>query len=215
MEFEKIKNKGQAKLFENRFLEMMTKTHPLVIYSIYFPMIAWMLWSGNAHHNISAGKEALVFAGGVAFWTLFEYLMHRYLFHMVSGTERGRRIIYTMHGVHHEYPRDRSRLFMPPVPSLLISGAIFALMFVFIRWYALSFFPGFMFGYMLYASMHYAIHAFAPPRFMKALWRNHHLHHYKTPDMGFGVSSVIWDVVFGTVPSKDGEHPKGATEAHP
>ena len=31
------------------------------------------------------------------------------------------------------------------------------------------------------------------------LWRNHHLHHYKHSDMGFGVSSTMWDHVFGTM----------------
>jgi len=34
---------------------------------------------------------------------------------------------------------------------------------------------------------------------MKGLWRNHHLHHYKHSDMGFGVSSTLWDHVFGTM----------------
>ena len=58
------------------------------------------------------------------------------------------------------------------------------------------------FTYLMYGSMHYAIHAFTPPAKLKALWRNHHLHHYKYPQMGFGVSSVIWDVIFGTVPPK-------------
>ncbi len=29
MEFEKIHNKGQAQLFKNQYLEMLTKTHPL------------------------------------------------------------------------------------------------------------------------------------------------------------------------------------------
>ena len=33
---------------------------------------------------------------------------------------------------------------------------------------------------------------------MKPIWRNHHLHHYKNDDKGFGVSSHLWDKVFGT-----------------
>jgi sterol desaturase/sphingolipid hydroxylase (fatty acid hydroxylase superfamily) len=33
---------------------------------------------------------------------------------------------------------------------------------------------------------------------MKPIWRNHHLHHYKSDDKGFGVSSHFWDKVFGT-----------------
>jgi sterol desaturase/sphingolipid hydroxylase (fatty acid hydroxylase superfamily) len=34
---------------------------------------------------------------------------------------------------------------------------------------------------------------------MKPLWRNHHLHHYKNEHHGFGVSSTLWDLVFGTM----------------
>ncbi|GAA4463466.1 hypothetical protein GCM10023093_12000 [Nemorincola caseinilytica] len=203
MHFDKINNKGQARLFEHNTLEMLTRTHPLVIYSIYLPVIGFMLYHSVANIGTSLGITLAIFSGGILFWTLFEYAMHRYLFHMVANSVLGRRIIYTMHGVHHEYPRDKGRLFMPPLPSVVISGIIFGVMYLCIGNYAFALFPGFILGYLLYASMHYAIHAFAPPRFLKALWRNHHLHHYKEPDAGFGVSSVLWDVVFGTVPEKE------------
>lgn len=184
-------------------MEMMTKTHPLVIYSIYVPIIIFMLYYGHTYKNLSILNEVLFFGGGALFWSLFEYLMHRHIFHMIAESPRVRRFVYTMHGVHHEYPRDQERLFMPPVPSLIIASIIFYLMYLAFGWYALSFFPGFLFGYLLYGSMHFAIHAFAPPKFLKALWRNHHLHHYKHPDKGFGVSSVLWDVIFRTVPKKE------------
>ncbi len=203
MEFEKIKNKGQARLFQNDYMEMMTKTHPLVIYTIYFPVIVFLLHYGVVTKNIPAWKEFLLFLSGTLFWSFFEYLMHRYLFHMVADSPRARKFVYTMHGVHHEYPRDKERLFMPPVPSIIVSSLIFLIMYGIMGWNALSFFPGFVFGYIVYGSMHFAIHAYAPPRFMKALWRNHHLHHYKAPEKGFGVSSVLWDIVFGTVPKKE------------
>ena len=203
MEFDKIKNKGQARLFRNDYMEMMTKTHPIVVYCMYFPVIAFMLYYGTVHKGVSVGSELLLFFSGIAFWTLFEYIMHRYLFHMFVESERAKKFVYTLHGVHHEYPRDKERLFMPPVPSIIVSSIIFSLMYFLMGWKALSFFPGFLFGYIAYGSMHYAIHAFAPPKFLKALWRNHHLHHYKAPDKGFGVSSVLWDVVFRTVPKKE------------
>ena len=203
MHFDKIKNKGQARLFQSDYMEMMTKTHPLVIYSIYFPIIALMLYYGIAYKGLGIGAEVLFFIGGALFWSLFEYVMHRYLFHMIADSERAQKFIYTLHGVHHEYPRDKERLFMPPVPSLIIASVIFAIMKLTMGWNALAFFPGFVFGYVMYGSMHFAIHAFAPPKFLKALWRNHHLHHYKAPDKGFGVSSVLWDVIFKTVPKKE------------
>ena len=208
MEFDKIKNKGQARLFRNDYMEMMTKTHPVVIYSLYFPIIVFMLYYGTAYKGIPAWTEIALFSGGTLFWTFFEYLMHRYLFHLVADSERAKKFVYTMHGVHHEYPRDKERLFMPPVPSIIVSSLIFLLMHFLMGWKALSFFPGFVFGYVMYGSMHFAIHAYAPPRFLKALWRNHHLHHYKAPERGFGVSSVLWDIVFKTVP-KNPQPPEG------
>ncbi|HMC87213.1 MAG TPA: sterol desaturase family protein, partial [Chitinophagaceae bacterium] len=60
------------------------------------------------------------------------------------------------------------------------------------------FFPGFSFGYLIYGTMHFAIHAWNPPfRWMKPLWRNHHLHHYKQQEKALGVSTTIWDSIFG------------------
>jgi sterol desaturase/sphingolipid hydroxylase (fatty acid hydroxylase superfamily) len=178
----------------------MTKTHPIVIYSIYLPLIIFLLYYGNAYKQISGAQELLLFIGGVFAWTLFEYLMHRYLFHIVTESKRMQRIRYSIHEVHHEFPRDKERLFMPPVPSIIIACVVSSVFYLIMGKYCLSFFSGFLFGYLVYGSMHYAIHAYAPPKFLKALWRNHHLHHYKHPDRGFGVSSVLWDVVFGTVP---------------
>ena len=118
----------------------------------------------------------------------------------MSENPRLQRITYLLHGNHHHYPRDRARLFMPPLPSLIISSAIFGILYLFLGKYALIFFPGFLLGYLLYGTMHYAIHAWNPPfKWLKPLWRNHHLHHYKDENHGFGVSSTLWDHVFGTM----------------
>jgi sterol desaturase/sphingolipid hydroxylase (fatty acid hydroxylase superfamily) len=200
MKFEKIHNKGQAQLFKNHYLEMLTKTHPLVIWGMYVPIIVGSLYYSGARLGFSLAAVGLVFLSGGFFWTFFEYLMHRFAFHWVAESRRAQKFIYIMHGNHHHFPRDRERLFMPPVPSIILSGMIFLLMYVFIRDYAFMFWSGFMLGYLMYGTMHYAIHAWNPPfRWMKPLWRNHHLHHYKDDHRGFGVSSTIWDRVFGTM----------------
>ena len=44
MKFEKIHNKGQARLFNNQYLEYLTKTHPLVIWGMYLPLIGGVLY---------------------------------------------------------------------------------------------------------------------------------------------------------------------------
>lgn len=200
MQFEKIHNKGQAQLFKNSYLEMLTKTHPLVIWGLYLPISIGLMYYANAKLGFAAWKVALVFFSGLFFWSFFEYIMHRFAFHYAAESERAKKFIYIMHGNHHHFPRDKERLFMPPVPSLIISSALFALQYLIMGKYAFMFFPGFIIGYLMYGSMHYAIHAWNPPfKWMKPLWRNHHLHHYKDDHKGFGVSSTLWDHVFGTM----------------
>ena len=205
MKFEKIHNKGQARLFKNRYLEYLTKTHPLVIWGIYIPLIVFMLYFSASQLTFSIVQISLIFLSGMIFWSLFEYTIHRFVFHFFAESERARKIVYLIHGNHHEYPRDKERLFMPPVPSLLLSSFVFSLMYLVgylfgVSEYIFAFFPGFVLGYLMYGTMHFAIHAWNPPfKWMKPLWRNHHLHHYKNEELGFGVSSTLWDHVFGTM----------------
>lgn len=200
MQFEKIHNKGQARLFKNPFLEMLTKTHPLVIWGMYIPILSYIIYLGATKYGFGTTRIILTFLGGAFFWTLFEYVAHRFLFHLVSEKPSMQKFAYILHGNHHHYPRDKQRLFMPPVPSLILSSIIFGTTYLIIGTTAFMFFPGFMIGYLMYGTMHYAIHAWNPPfKWMKPLWRNHHLHHYKNEHNGFGVSTTIWDHVFGTM----------------
>jgi len=200
MHFEKINNKGQARLFKSDYLEMLTKTHPLVIWGMYIPIIAFLLYYSSYNFLYSFSRIGATFLGGMFFWTLFEYVFHRFIFHWVSDNPRIQKIAYVLHGNHHHYPRDKERLFMPPVPSIILASAIFSIMYVVAGKAAFMFFPGFLLGYLMYGTMHYAIHAWNPPfKWMKPLWRNHHLHHYKNEHQGFGVSTTIWDRIFGTM----------------
>src|SRR5580693_920370 len=93
MKFEKIHNKGQAQLFRNEYLEMLTKTHPLVIWGIYLPLIGYFLYYSSARLDYSIIRIILVLLSGVLFWTFFEYIMHRFIFHWVAENERARKIV--------------------------------------------------------------------------------------------------------------------------
>ena len=205
MKFEKIHNKGQARLFKNQYLEYLTKTHPLVIWGLYIPIISLMLYYSGTVLHVKALQIAITFITGMFAWSLFEYCIHRFAFHFVAESERATKIVYIIHGNHHEYPRDKERLFMPPVPSLILATVVFSMQYFTFHLFdasdfSFAFFPGFLIGYLMYGTMHYAIHAWNPPfKWMKPLWRNHHLHHYKNDHMGFGVSSTLWDHVFGTM----------------
>ncbi len=199
MNFQKIHNKGQAQIFQNKYLEYVTKTHPLVIWGMYLPVIILLPYYAFSQLQFPGWQVILFFMSGIIFWTFFEYVMHRFIFHWISETPRVKKISYVIHGNHHEYPRDRQRLFMPVLPSLVISSIIFLIYYVILSKTTFIFFPGFILGYLLYGSIHYAIHVWKPPfKWMKPLWRNHHLHHYKNDSLGFGVSTHLWDRIFGT-----------------
>jgi sterol desaturase/sphingolipid hydroxylase (fatty acid hydroxylase superfamily) len=218
MNFPRIYNKGQARIFSNPILESLSKTRPWIIYCMYIPLSMYMIYYSYSQLNYSGAFIACIFLAGLGCWTFFEYIAHRYLFHFHAEGPVGRRLVYIFHGNHHEYPRDRMRLFMPPVPSLILASVVFALIWGMFKLlastgdYALIFFPGFLVGYLIYVSMHYAIHSYAPPKPLKTLWRNHHLHHYKNPDKGFGVSSSFWDFVFSTLPVADDQAHDGPVQ---
>ena len=201
----KIDNKGQAQLFKIKQLEMMTKSNPTVIFVMYIPVILFFLYYSTAILTIGFGNITALFLSGFAGWTIFEYVIHRFVFHLHPKSKTGKKIIYILHGNHHKYPRDRKRLLMPAIPSVMISSLLFLLMYLLAGLFKVqamtpAFFSGFLSGYLLYGGIHYAIHAWAPPfKWMKPLWSNHHLHHYKDPEKGFGVSSTFWDHVLGSM----------------
>src|SRR5215475_7413199 len=88
MKFEKINNKGQAKLFRNQYLEMLTKTHPLVIWGMYLPVFAGLPYYAAVKLAYTGWRIAGLYFAGMLFWTFFEYIMHRYIFHWVADSER-------------------------------------------------------------------------------------------------------------------------------
>jgi len=122
---------------------------------------------------------------------------------MTVTTVFRKRLQYVIHGVHHEFPKDKDRLAMPPLLSVTVATLLLLLFRLFMGDLVFAFMPGFLIGYAGYLFVHYIVHACAPPRnFLKALWKNHAKHHYKDGDAAFGVSSPLWDYVYGTSPKK-------------
>jgi sterol desaturase/sphingolipid hydroxylase (fatty acid hydroxylase superfamily) len=197
------KHKGSATLMKNPYLEKLTRTHiafPLILFS---GISAILIYYGLLEKGFKIPNMVLLFAGGFLLFTLVEYLMHRYLFHLPATSLKREKIAYTMHGVHHDYPKDKSRLAMPPVLSLILATLFFLIFRGLMGDYAFGFLAGFLMGYTTYLGIHYSIHAFkVPGNFLKILWHHHSIHHYREPDRAFGVSSPFWDMVFGTMPGK-------------
>jgi sterol desaturase/sphingolipid hydroxylase (fatty acid hydroxylase superfamily) len=192
-----VKNTGTKQLFGNPILERLSRSHFSIPLTILMAIAAFLSYHGITNIELYLGPFIVLFIVGFFSWTLGEYLIHRYLFHMADNKKWKRAVQYTFHGIHHEYPKDKDRIVMPPAGALLLGSIIFGALWVVMRDYAFAFVPGFLTGYVIYAFVHYAIHAYQPPKnFLKWLWIYHSIHHYKHPDKYFGVSSPFWDFIF-------------------
>lgn len=200
-------NRGSATIFQNKFLESLTKTSLTQNIIVYGLAVAALIYNAIAVKGIPVETFLLFFVFSMFSWTLAEYLLHRYLFHWVSENKFVQRFHFIMHGSHHLYPRDTERLLMPPVPGFIMAALLFGIFYVIFSIigypvYTWAYFPGFFLGYLLYSFVHRATHVNKPPKRFKYLWKHHSLHHYKYPDKAFGVSNTLWDRVFGTMPPK-------------
>jgi sterol desaturase/sphingolipid hydroxylase (fatty acid hydroxylase superfamily) len=194
-----MKEHQSVRLFKNPALEALTHVHPSIPFIIWIPIVAYQLkMAVPAFQGLSS--LAVLFLLGVLFWTLTEYAMHRWVFHFETDNRFGKYLVFLFHGIHHDDPQDPTRLVMPPVVSLSL-GALFFYTFVAIMGmqYTRPFFSGFISGYLVYDYIHFATHHFRPKTaFGKTLKENHMKHHWLKKGGKWGVSSPLWDHLFGT-----------------
>lgn len=192
------------RMFKHDLFEVFSRIPPWQPPVIFLPMIGWV-----SYRAFDEGSGVLTFVGlfllGLLNWTLMEYWLHRVVFHYEAKSALGKRIVWLAHGVHHDWPNDKLRLVFPPAISLplaLLFWGIYTAVFGAVDRYAA--FAGLTTGYLAYDMIHYATHHFAwDGRMMKYLRAYHMAHHFKHEPTRFGVSSPIWDYVFGTAPQRD------------
>jgi dihydroceramide fatty acyl 2-hydroxylase len=188
-------------LFDSRFLDYFSRIHPSVPAILFLPIIAALIWLTADRGEGPLAIVGLVL-GGLGLWTLTEYWLHRLLFHWEPSFRYGDRLHFIIHGVHHDHPNDRMRLVMPPALSIPLAAVFYAgFVLVFGTPAAFSLFAGLLLGYLAYDYTHYHVHHHTPrTKLGKRLREQHMRHHFQDHRYGYGVSSPLWDVVFGTLP---------------
>ena len=83
---------------------------------------------------------------------------------MATDTESKAKAQYTMHGIHHEFPKDKTRPAMPPLLSITLATVLLFVFRLILGDFVFAFLPGFLVGYAGYLSVHYMVHAFQPPK---------------------------------------------------
>jgi len=217
-----VSNKDvSVRIFKSNFLELFSHVHPAVPHLIFIPVIGFTLYSSFSR-GLDPSHVGLLFLGGILMWTVAEYFVHRFVFHATPELEDQVRVIvsqlpdgepalrhlttlrqkhyFLAHGVHHDFPNDTKRLVMPPSLSIPLAIVFFlAFSLAFGAFSAPALFAGFVFGYLVYDTIHYAVHHFAlRGRIMLYLKKQHFRHHYGDSTRDYGVSSPLWDFVMGT-----------------
>ncbi|XP_072951973.1 dihydroceramide fatty acyl 2-hydroxylase FAH1-like [Typha angustifolia] len=196
-----IVSKEGPRFFANDFLELLTRTKWWAIPVIWLPVVCWCLtMSVGMGRTIPEVTVMVVF--GVSLWTLIEYIIHRFLFHIETRSYWGNTAHYLLHGCHHKHPMDGLRLVFPPVPAAILCILFWNL----VKLTATpsttpALFGGGLLGYVVYDCTHYYLHHGQPyNNSAKSLKKYHLNHHFRIQNKGFGITSSLWDIVFGTLP---------------
>lgn len=217
--------KESARLFGSDFLESFTRTKWYVIPLFWGPITVFLfvlsllqftdrtidsskLFSLNIRALPSPTSAAWAstipcFSLGIVIWTILEYTLHRFLFHVdyyLPDKNWAMLLHFLLHGIHHYLPMDGLRLVMPPTLFLALETPFTRLAhLIFPAPVANGIIAGSFAMYILYDCMHYALHHTRLPRYLAEQKRYHLAHHYKNFELGYGITSKVWDYVFNTV----------------
>ncbi|XP_076628636.1 fatty acid 2-hydroxylase isoform X2 [Colletes latitarsis] len=198
----------QIRLFRSNILEIISITPWYFIPIVWIPLCIYFLYSGfmvtaDNYTGSTLLEASISYIFGILLWTILEYVLHRKLFHFKPPATSKVLITlhFVLHGVHHKAPFDNRRLVFPPGVGLLIAKliwSIYKLLFSETTVYFIA--AGTTTGYVCYDLIHYYLHHGAPKvgTYLYTMKRNHNYHHFLHHELGFGISSKLWDYAFGT-----------------
>jgi sterol desaturase/sphingolipid hydroxylase (fatty acid hydroxylase superfamily) len=131
------------------------------------------------------------YGSGLLSWSLLEYTFHRWVYH------KGRSPAHTGHKIHHESPE--MLIAMPWfIVTAFLAGVWYIFAYLLQFHFILSFMAGLTSGFVFYGVFHHIHHHFNFKNRRYRKLRAHHFIHHQFPDVNFGVTSRLWDQVFGT-----------------
>lgn len=194
---------GQSAPLFGNILEPLSKTPWWVVPLLWVPMVVY-----GSSLAIQGFPNHLHFAAywlfGFSLWSLIEYCLHRFLFHLDEYLPDNRVFItlhFLLHGIHHYLPMDKYRLVMPPAMFVILATPFWFLahsIFSYSWHAATAVYCGGIFGYICYDLTHYFLHHQNLPLWYKELKKYHLEHHFLDYELGYGVTTKFWDTVFGT-----------------
>ena len=190
----------EVRLFESSLLERLSRVHPRTPALFWVPVVLalCLVRFGDESHlpRLSVFGVGL---GGLLFWSLFEYAVHRWIFHLSAKITSIQKVVFILHTNHHVVSQDRRRAMMPVATALLIATPLFGICVLAMGLAAArAFMAGFIVGYLAYDYLHFSFHHLD---FDNVFWRHlkdRHRKHHQNHAVHFGVSTGLWDRFFGT-----------------
>lgn len=198
----------QIRIFQSDFFEFFSSTQWWHVPAVWLPVKFLILTIVTSYlpENYTFWRAVAFYLFGIFHWTITEYFLHRFLFHVdaklpTNGWCFG--LHFLIHGIHHAFPQDPGRLVFPIFNASIVAIVMLSYFNLFLWWPdALYTLAGFGIAYIAYDLFHYYTHH-SGAHFFDDQRRYHMKHHHKNPNMGFGVTSKLWDYVFGTVLKDD------------
>lgn len=197
------KGGASAPLMPHPILEPLSLTPWWVVPMVWLPPVAYGSILGLLNID-PLPLASFYWALGLFLWSLVEYVLHRFLFHIEAALPDhpiALTLHFLLHGVHHYLPMDKYRLVMPPTLFILLATPFWKLAHTVFYWdwyVATMVFSGGIFGYICYDLTHYFLHHKTLPAYWRSLKKYHLQHHFADFENGFGVTSRFWDWVFNT-----------------
>jgi len=151
-------------------------------------------WFGVTRYKGPIGAAAIFIVAGLLLWSLLEYLLHRWLLHgplLVARRE---------HAKHH---RDAQAtvatplLLIPIVMSLIFTGLALLTSSAAAALVTFGVYAGYNYFAIVHHMQHFHPDLLVRTRVFRRQLRMHELHH-RHPGSHFGISTSIWDRVFGS-----------------
>lgn len=197
-----VSSPSRIRLFKSERLEKLTLISPRTFalsWAVMLPLIALVGWTTAGERTPGPLAMAGLIAGGLLVWSLFEYAMHRYLFHLESDAAVLKWFVYLIHGNHHTSPNDPLRGLMPLPVSISVGSLVWLACCVLLGRSGTWLFLGFMTGYVIYDAVHFACHQWPMHGRIGGMFKRHHMrHHYVDEGGNFAISALFWDRVFGS-----------------
>ena len=172
-----------------------------------FPLTAVVLLNVTlrAEPQSRASDLLWLFPLGVLAWTLLEYVLHRFAFHIQVPLRNDllRHIINAQHVEHHASPRNPDKILVRPMYGLVLSSILYGVLYLSIRnsFSVAGLMAGIWAGFLYYEAVHYRVHfSVSASVFIARQRRAHFYHHFTDNTKCFGVTSPLWDYVFGCRP---------------